>query len=65
MNIGDVVLVIDTKSLPLSFLGSYGVITDISDYKVMVEFKGAVKKMGSLAHTAYESDLKKVGETNF
>jgi hypothetical protein len=65
MNIGDIVVVIDNKSIPDLFLGKYGRVIDSNDYKVTVEFIQKTKWKGSLSHTANRSDLKKVGEVNF
>jgi hypothetical protein len=64
MNIGDIVVVVGTKSVPLSLLGCYGIVTSSDDYKVMVKFKASVMGLGSLSHTALVTDLEKVGETN-
>lgn len=64
MNIGDIVIVFDTKSIPVTFLGLYGRIINIHDYKVTVEFYHPVNGFGGLSHTAFESDLKKIGEVN-
>jgi hypothetical protein len=66
----DIIVVVDTTSLPDSFLGSYGKVTEDWGYKVMIEFKatvllpGETHKMGALRHTARPMDLKKVGEAN-
>lgn len=61
MNYGDIVKVIGCESVPQSFLGCYGIVTEyITEQKVSVEFKGAVAGKGSLSHTAYISDLKKI-----
>lgn len=65
MNIGDIVVVIGTESLPEHFLGIYGRIDDVNDYKVTVEFIKRVGNVGSLKHTAFATDLIKVGESNF
>lgn len=65
MNIGDIVCVVGFKSLPESFLGRYGVVIDKIGYKVVVEFNHPVNRLGGLSHTAIESDLWKIGETNF
>lgn len=61
MKINDIVIAVDSKSLPSSFVGMYGRVTKIDNYKVTVEFKRRTDTRGSLSHTAYESDLKKVG----
>jgi hypothetical protein len=65
MNIGDIVVVIGTESVPESFLGRYGRVEDVNDYKVSVEFNQRVGSMGSLIHTVYPSELIKVGESNY
>jgi hypothetical protein len=58
---GDIVVVIGSESIPESFLGSYGMITDyVTDYKCVVEFKRSIDSIGSLSHTAKLSDLKKI-----
>ena len=62
MKIGDIVKVINCESIPQTFLGNYGIVKDVNDYKVTVEFKGFVEGIGGLCHTALPSDLKKVGE---
>jgi hypothetical protein len=62
MKIRDLVMVVDSESIPESFLGSFGVVTDVNDYKVTVKFKGSVKGIGGLSHTAFPSDLKVIGE---
>lgn len=65
MNIGDIVIVIGTESLPEDFLGKYGRIDDVNEYKVTVEFNKRVGRRGSLKHTAFATDLIKVGDSNF
>jgi hypothetical protein len=65
MNIGDIVVVVDSESLPDGYIGRYGVVTEISEYKVMVEFNKRINGRGSLSHTAYAKDLQKVGEASF
>jgi hypothetical protein len=69
MNIGDIVVVIDSRSLPITFIGRYGLITDVLDYdddsKVLIQFARKIRHIGSLSHTARESDLEKIGETIF
>jgi hypothetical protein len=69
VNIGDIVVVIDTSSIPSQFFGHYGVITDVVDYaedtKVVVEFIKRIDISGSLSHTTRISDLEKIGETNY
>lgn len=46
INIGDIVVVIGSVSVPHSLLGRYGVVTDASDYKVAVEFNKRVNGVG-------------------
>ena len=65
MNIGDIVVIVGSESIPDKFLGMYGRITDGDDYKVVVELIQRTKWKGSLSHTAKISDLVKVGEANF
>lgn len=62
METGDIVLAVDCESLPVVYLGSLGIVTDVGGSKVLVKFKCGVKGMGSLSHTALVSDLKKIGE---
>jgi hypothetical protein len=64
MNIGDIVIVVENKSVPSHFHGHYGKIVDVHEYRVTVEFVASVGSYGSLSHTALPSDLKKVGEAN-
>lgn len=66
MKIGDVVVVVGTQSLPESFLGRYGIVTlgDNECEKIFVEFYMSVRGVGGLTHTAYITDLKKIGEIN-
>ena len=68
MQIGDIVVVIGSSSLPISFLGAYGVVTDVLDYegnaKVMVQFQRPSQYLRGLSHTAREIDLEKIGEIN-
>ena len=61
MKVGDIVIVVDCESLPSDYLGRYGKITKLYDFKVAVEFYHRVGNLGSMCHTAYESDLKKIG----
>lgn len=64
MNIGDIVVVVGSNSIPDYFFGRYGRIESvISNYKVFVEFNQRVGNVGSLAHSALTSDLIKVGES--
>lgn len=65
MHIGDIVMVVGSKSLPEDFLGRYGRIDDDHEYKVTVEFNKRVGGRGSMKHTAFREDLIKVGESNF
>jgi hypothetical protein len=69
MDIGDIVVVIGSKSIPASCLGRYGLITDVLDYdidsKVMIQFNRQIGNIGSLSHTARESDLEKIGEETY
>ena len=62
--IGDIVNIIDDKSVFNSLLGSYGIIKEkaYAD-KWVIEFKSAVKGNGSFSHTARESDFKVVGSS--
>ena len=55
---GKIVTVVNTDSLPADFLGRYGRIRDCLRHKVEVEFNASVGGNGSLAHTAFVSDLK-------
>lgn len=61
MNVGDIVVVVGFESIPTSFLGKYGKITYVSDYKVTVEFEITFNGRGSFSHTAIPKDLKKIG----
>lgn len=61
LNKGDIVAVIGYDSIPKSFLGSYGRVTDVSEEKIFVEFKIQVNAYGSLTHSAYPKDLYVVG----
>jgi len=61
MNIGDIVVVVGTESLFKSLLGSYGIITEADESKVLVEFTARVGNSGSMSHTAYRTDLKSLG----
>lgn len=65
MNIGDIVCVVGFTSLPESFLGRYGVVIDINEYKCQIEFYHPVNRLGGLSIMAVESDLWKIGETDF
>lgn len=65
MNIGDIVVVVGSLSVPIQFLGAYGVVTDVSDVKVMVEFQRSSQYLGGLSHTARIVDLEKIGEINY
>jgi hypothetical protein len=59
---GDIVVVIGSQSIPDKFLGQYGQVVNDYDGKVNVQLFKAVGSKGSLSHTAYTSDLIKVGE---
>lgn len=61
MNINDIVIVIETKSLPKHWKGRYGRIADIFGDKASVEFYAAVGHSGNLAHTVNLKELKVVG----
>jgi hypothetical protein len=69
MDIDDIVVIIDSKSIPESFLGRYGLVIDVYDYdgdsKVLIRFNQQIKHIGSLSHTARASDLEKIGEATF
>jgi hypothetical protein len=60
--IGDIVVVVDCHSLPRSFLGRYGVVTDVTSYKITVKFNERVGKMGAMSHTCFTHDIRKIGE---
>jgi ribosomal protein L24 len=62
MKTGDIVVVIDSKSVPSHFFGHYGKIVNVNEEKVTVEFVQRIGTSGSLSHTAYPSDLIKVGK---
>lgn len=61
MDVGDIVVVVDCESVPSDYIGRYGKITRIYGLKVAVEFYHRVDNLGSMCHTAFESDLKKIG----
>lgn len=65
MSVGDIVVVVKSESIPSEFLGRYGRITNEYGGKVEVLLVEGVNGMGSLSHTAYPSDLLKIGETDF
>jgi hypothetical protein len=60
--IGDVVVVVDCHSLPKRLLGRYGIITDVTSYKITVKFNERVGQVGSFSHTCFTHDIRKVGE---
>ena len=62
MNIGDIVVIVGSESIPDKFLGMYGRVTDCNDYKAIVELIQRTKWKGALLHTAKLSDIVKVGE---
>jgi hypothetical protein len=63
---GDIVMVVGSESIPKSYLGRYGRVTQVWEgYKVQVELVGrVVDGVGSLSHTAYPSDVRKIGVAN-
>jgi hypothetical protein len=54
---GDIVRVIDTKSIPKYFLGMYGRVRLVLGNKAEIEFVSSVGALGSIAHTAILDDL--------
>lgn len=65
MTVGDIVVVIKSESIPSMFLGRYGRIINEYGDKVEVLLEEGVNGKGGLSHTAYPSDLMKIGETDF
>lgn len=62
MNNGDIVIVIDNKTIPSELLGRYGKVISYNDRKVLIEFNMAVKGRGEFSCTCGISDLKKFGD---
>lgn len=62
---GDVVMVIGTKSAFNSLAGAFGIVKNVDEYKCMVLFKASVCGKGSLSHTVLNTELVKIGESNF
>lgn len=62
MNVNDIVIVIEAKSLPKHWKGRYGRIVEIFGEKAVVEFYAAVGHSGNLAHTVNLNELKVVGK---
>jgi hypothetical protein len=62
MKINDIVLITGSKSIPKTWLGSKGRITDDNPYKVTVLLIEGTETTGSFSHTAIREDLLKVGE---
>lgn len=58
---GTVVVVVRSEAIPESFLGQYGVIADVGEEKVWIEFNRRVGKVGALLHAALKSDVMRVG----
>jgi hypothetical protein len=63
MNIGDIVVVIGSNSVPLHLLGYYGKVVAVYDEKVNVEFIQRIGRSGNLSHTVFPNELIKVGES--
>ena len=61
MNEKDIVMIIGFRSVPKDFLGKYGKVVATYEEKVLVEFTAAMGDFGSFTHTAYRSDLKRIG----
>jgi hypothetical protein len=66
---GDVVAVVGSESLPKSYDGRYGIVTELNTpsfstrEKVLVRFAHPNELGGSVSHTAIESDLIVVGKS--
>lgn len=65
MTVGDIVVIVKSESIPSMYLGRYGRITNDHEEKVEVLLEEGINGKGSLSHTAYRSDLLKIGETDF
>lgn len=62
---GDVVMVTETNSVFDDWLGAFGVVEYSCGYKSMVLFKARVKEKGSISHTVLNTELIKIGESDF
>lgn len=64
-NKGDIVLIIGSRSVPSDYLGRFGIVTEVSDFKCTVMLTATVGGTGSLSHTVVKSELLIVGKTTF
>lgn len=62
LQINDIIVVTGLESIPASFLGRYGRIVDVNEYKVTVEFVARIHSIGSLSHTVKITDIRKIGK---
>jgi hypothetical protein len=62
MDIGDIVIVVRSLSIPEQFLGQYGKVTSVYGGKVNVELFSKIGTRGSLSHTSYPNDLLRIGK---
>lgn len=60
---GDFVLITGCRTIPADYLGTIGVVQEVTGTHAMVQLKAAVGLRGSIAHGADTSDLHKVGHT--
>lgn len=60
MNVGDIVTVVGSESIPKYFMGWHGKITGFIFDKAIVQLIPRNGRSGSLSHTALLSDLKLV-----
>lgn len=59
---GDIVVIVGSESIPAVLLGQYGEVTSTDNsYKATIQLRAQVGLFGSMSHTAFPSDLKKVG----
>lgn len=62
---GDVVMVIGTDSVFSNLLGAFGIVKEVGDFKTLVLFNARLRGKGSMAHTVLNTELVKVGESDF
>ncbi|MGL4573010.1 MAG: hypothetical protein ACRCVJ_18365 [Clostridium sp.] len=62
---GDIVMITGTVSVFSDLLGAFGVVKYSLEYKSMVLFKAKVKELGSMAHTVLNTELIKIGESDY
>ena len=62
---GDVVMITGTDSVFSNLLGAFGIVKETSNFKTLVLFNARIRGKGSMAHTVLNTELVKVGESDF